>query len=436
MMRRFWPLLALGGVLAVAGCSNDKEQNPTAPELKVVPAPYPGCDFNTVKNLINSYFTSPNQQTAQGYESVMDTASNSLVRREYGFKIIDLIGQVSRSSSPGSTTTGSSLTKAVTKCMFDTSQPAYTSLANGAGIDGVAFDKALSPTTGGVYYVVGAGYDITTADFPNVLKGTVGGTYSGNGNYKVSGGTRKSAVGPAVLSGTTYVLGNSWTTNLSGNTYEGGRALVYGYQTSTGTDPLAYEWATIDPLTTFEPYALVSICEGTNTTLMVHETGVGVLAFSAADLCDVVNYPDATGTATGFRSKFSNASVASVHLEWITPPPAKMKVDKPYTAIARATTLVNGVTTGVNGACLILSASNNNGQPLTLTGTNECDGPSSTQLAALTKSDPATNQAGYATYSVTVTKSGGVIFTLSGFEVVGRSGTFENTVQTKTNVVP
>lgn len=432
MRRRLWPLLALGGVLAVAGCSDDKDQAPTAPSFKPAPSPYPGCDFGSVKNLVTSYFSPPQLQTAQGFETLMESG-NEATRREKGFAIMDLIGQVSRSTSPGSTTTGSSLTKALTKCMFDTSQPAHPEYA---GLDAIAFDKALSPATGGVYYVVGDGYDVNTADFPNVLKGTVGGTYGGNGNYKVTGGARKSAVGPAQLSGpNTYVLGNSWATILNGNTYEGGRALVYGYQSST-TGPLAYEWATIDPLTTFEPYALVSICEGTDNTLMVHESGVGVLAFSAADLCDIVNFPDATGTATGFRSNFKNADVTSVHLEWTQKLPAKMKVNQPYTAIARATTQVDNITTGVNGTCLIISGSNNNGQPLALNGSNDCDSPSQTQVAAVTKTDPATHAAGYATFEVIVTKSGGITFTLSGFNVLDRGGTFENTPQTKSNVSP
>jgi hypothetical protein len=365
MLRRVWPLLAVAGVLAVAGCSADKEQTPTGLELKVTPPPpYSGCDFSTVKSLITSYFPPPYQQTAQGFESLMES-TDAAVRRTNGFAVMDLIGQVSRSTSPGSTTTGSSLTKALTKCMFDTTNPEYTSLAGGNGLDAVLFENALSPATGGVYYVVGAGYDFnTTTDFPNVLKGTVGGTFSGNGNYKVTGGTRNSAVGPATLSGGSYVLGSSWATLLSGNTDEEGRALVYGYQTSTGTQPLEYEWATIKPFTTFDPYALVSICEGTATTLMVHESGVGVLAFSTADLC---NSSDATGTATGFRSKFSNQDVTTLNVIYKDAPPSLWKLSTQPNPISVYVSVGTQTTSGVFGVCMYLTGTNNNGQFLNFT---------------------------------------------------------------------
>ena len=420
MRRRLWPLLALGGVLAVAGCSDDKEQNPSAPELKVTPTPFPGCDFSVVKSLITSYFVPPSQQTAQGYESVMETASDALVRRDYGFRIMDLIGQASRSASAGSTTTGSSLTKALTKCMFDTSQPAHPEYAS---LDAIAFDKALSPANGGVYYVVGDGYDFsTTTDFPNVLKGTVSGTYSGNGNYKVSGGTRKSAVGPATLSGFDYVLGNSWKTVLSGNSYEGGRALVYGYQSSTGTDPLAYEWATIDPLTTFDPYALVSICEGTATTLMVHETGVGVLAFSTADLC---NSSDATGTATGFRSQFSNKDATTLNLSYKVPPPNPWKLSAQPKPISVYVSVAEGTNTfGVLGVCMYLTGTNNNGQFLDFTAS---PGP---------KHDPAcTAPPVAAPYLSVKTKASSEAQTLADFGLVGISKTGTLTLTVTADVI-
>jgi hypothetical protein len=426
-MRHRWLYLALGGVFAIAACSDQGQAPSTAPEFKVTPDPL-ACDFGQVKNLVNSYFSPPNQaagQLASGYESSMeDAGAQQPGAISNGFAIMDLVGRVSRSSSPSSVTVGNKLSIALTKCMFDAHADVYKALADGDGIDSVRFDLALNHTGGGVYYVVGNGYDIsTTQSVPNVLKGKVGTT-------KLSA----AAPGPTtVTSPLVFTLGN-WTDLLdtTANAFEGRRALVYAYPVSQ--TPIIYEWATIDPLTVFRPYALVSICDNsTDPTQMVIEAGVGALAFSAANLCGL---PDGTGTAGSFRSHFNAHPVTGIQLEWITPPPAKMKVGTAYPAKARATFSLDGVKTGVNGSCLILSASNNNGIPLALTGTKECDNPSSTQLAALTKTDPVTNQAGYATYSVTATKSGGVIFTLSGFEVVGRAGTFQNTVQTKTNVGP
>ena len=427
-MKHRWLYLALGGVFAIAACSDQGQAPPTAPEFKVTPDPL-ACDFGQVKNLVNSYFSPPNQATGQlasGYESSMESAGAQQPGAiSNGFAIMDLVGRVSRSSSPASATVGSKLSIALTKCMFDAHAAVYKDLADGDGIDSVRFDLALNHTGGGVYYVVGDGYDIsTTQSVPNVLNGKVG-------NTKLSA----AAPGPTtVTSPLVFTLGN-WTDLLdtTANAFEGRRALVYAYPVSQ-TPTIVYEWATIDPLTEFRPYALVSICDNSpDPTQMVLEAGVGALAFSAANLCGL---PDGTGTAGSFRSHFNSDPVSGIHIEWITPPPAKMKVGKAYPAIARATFSHNGVLTGVNGSCLLLSASNNNGQPLALTGTNECDSPSTTQLAALTKTDPATNLAGYAKYSVTATKSGGLTFTLSGFEVVGRTGTFQNTVQTKTTVGP
>jgi len=355
MMRRLWPLLALGGVLAVAGCSDDKDQTPTAPSFKPAPPPLPyACDFNQVKNLVTMFFSPPTQQTAQGYESKMETylaQSDSAVF--YGFKIMELIGQASRTATI-SLTTGSSLTKALTKCMFDAAAESYTSLSSN-GIDGVLFENALDFANGGVYFVVGT--DFTNS--PDVLSGKLT-------------GTRLSAVAPGpatVATDGSFTLG-SWTSVLaSNNTTElgKGKALVYGYPTSTNLATLEYELATIAPLVQFTPYALVSICDGsTDQSSMVRESNFGVLAFSTANLCGL---PDATGTATGFRSKFSNKLVGTLNLTYNDAPPSPWKLSsQPFPVSVWVSVPDVGKTTiGVFGVCMYLTGTNNNGQLLDFT---------------------------------------------------------------------
>jgi hypothetical protein len=423
--------LALASLVVLAACSEPEQQTPTGPEFKVTP-PSTACDFGAVKTLINSYLAPPDQQTAQGFEGQMETAGKWTADAvTKGFAIMDLIGKASRSYAP-SAIVGSNLTKALTKCMFDASQTEYTSLADGGGLDALLFDKALSHSAGGVYYVVGAGYD--TPDVPAALKGEV----TGLGRLSAAG------PGPATFSTTgeppvtTFTLG-SWATALAGNTLnnQGGRALVYGYPVTTS--PIVYEWAAIAPSTVFSPYAIVSICDGQSAeNLMLHESSVGVLAYTTANLCGL---PDASGTTkTGFRSKFSTEPIASIKLEWTVPPPAKMKVNTAYTVIARATALVNSVRTGLNGACLTITGSNNNGQGTALVGTEgttDCDSQPTNQLAAVTETGTGSNVgAGYATFSLSVTKTGGLVLTLAGKKVIDRVVTFENTVVTKSNVLP
>jgi hypothetical protein len=419
-MRRGSLYLVLGSVLAVAACSDQEQAMPTAPEFKTVPPPY-ACNFNNVKNLVTSYFSPPNLQTAQGYESAMESAgAQSTLAMSNGFAIMDLIGQVSRSLSPSSispsaATVGSDLTKALTKCMFDATKPPYVinpgTNAEWNILDSARFDKALSLASGGVYYVVGADY------FPPTLL-----------NGKV-GGSRWSAAAPGPDALTT------WASLLSGaaNTYEGNRALAYAYPLpeATATNPV-YEWATIDPLTQFTPYALVSICDGsTDSTLMVHETGVGVLAYSTINLCGA---PDATGTATGFRSHFSNTPVTDVHLAWIDPPRGTLKLNTPDTVTIRVTVTSTGE--GVNGACMTYAGSNNNGQGTEMIGPSDCNHATATKLARVTTSGPG-GAAGYVTFIYHVTKTGGLVVTTTLDEVVGRSDLItSNTLIAKTNVKP
>jgi hypothetical protein len=422
---------ALVSLIVLAACSEPEPRTPTGPDFKVTPPPT-ACDFGAVKNLINSVFSPPDKQTAQTFESQMEPTAQSAAAVTNGFAIMDLLGKASRSSTPPSPTGGSSLTIALTKCMFTASDTEYTKLAGGKGLDSVRFDKALTFSAGGVYFVVGANYDIADG-VPQVLNGKVT-------SPTPLGKLSAVAPGPAAFPETpppAFTLGN-WTTQLEDNisNNQGGRALVYGYPVST--DPIVFEWATIAPFTTFKDYAVVSICDGlTGTDLMLHESSLGVLAFSEANLCGL---PDATGTTkSGFRSEFKTTAVTAVTVGWDKAPPAKQKLNADSTAIARATTQVsiNGALKdqGVNGVCMIVTWANNNGQGTTVVGPEECGkkDPADNELSAVTGNGPG--GAGFATFTYHVTKSGGQFSTLTG-DVVGREGQTFNSVVKKTNIIP
>jgi hypothetical protein len=328
-----------------------------------------------------------------------------------GFAIMDLIGKASRTYAPPATV-GSDLTKALTKCMFDARQEEYTSLAGGDGLDAVEFDKALLPAEGGVYYVVGEGYD--TADgVPQTLSGKVN-------------SLRLSAVAPGPadiisLEPLDFTLG-TWTDALSVNDgTEDGRALVFGYPVSFGPgNDLVFEWATIRPFTSFKDYGIVSICDGlTNQNLMVHETGIGVLAYSDANLCGL---PDATGTTkTGFRSNFSNDPIDDLTLEVVSAESSPIKAGSANVQefVIRATTQIAGETErqGVNNVCISVTGSINNAQNLGLinVGGGECPGQTNNTdnvVTAVTDSDPTRDfKAGYAKFRFYVNKTGQLILT-------------------------
>jgi hypothetical protein len=350
---------------------------------------------------------------------------------------MDLIGKASRSYAP-SAAVGSSLTKALIKCMYDVTQDEYASLANNQGVDALEFDKALDSLAGGAYFVVGAGYDVPAV--PQTLKGTV------------SGFGRLSAVGPGPVTfapdSTTFTLGG-WATAMAGNTAnnQGGRALIYGYPVQYGplvTSPVVFEWAAIAPSTAFADYGIVSICDGqADSSLMVHETSIGVLAYTHANLCGL---PDASGTTkTGFRSHFTNTAVESINLEWVQTPKSPLRVGSQnvYTFKVRATTTVPGQTElqGVNNACLALAGTNNNGQGTALisVGSTECPGQTNNTdnvVTAVTDTDPTLLKAGYATFSFYVSKTGGLVLTLSSNGVPGRDVGDATPLVLKYNVKP
>jgi hypothetical protein len=407
--------------LALGAC-NDQEQPTTSPEFKVTPPPdLLACSFDSVKSLANTYFSPPAKQQAATFATDMGSVNYAPAAVTNGFNLLDLLGSVSRSATPGVPSVGGRLAKATIKCMFDAHGPSYQALANNQGLNAVRFDLALSKADGGVFYAAGSDFPGT----PQVLKGIV----------PEVGTLSKVAPGPATGTFPDITLG-SWSSVLSQTT------LIYGYRVSNS--PVVFEWGSIDPDATFTPYALVSICSGDTDDLMVLEGGVGVLSFDLANLCDLPG--DATGrTVTGFKSPFSNKLVQTLTVKF-DPNKSPPAIWQPVTSAKPIAVFVSvpdgNSTVGVLGVCVYITGTANNGIPTDITSSNDPDqdqecltppGGVSKFLSAKTTMKPGDLQSVADFGLVTITKTGGLAFTATA-DVINRSGA--GSVIKKINVKP
>ena len=456
-IRRFAPLLL---AVVVASACNEQEQpdGVTGPQFKPGPPPSPSaCDPSSLNSLISGYFPGGTSSAIRSLKDAMIAATEGSEKRDNGFEILDSIGSVSRDADYSlDPVAGSELTKGIIKCMFTASTfvPSFPTNAI------YNFAPALSHASGGAFYVRG---------------GTSGGTNT------VVGALIAPGPDTTVLSGIAPPTELSWTTVLAdSNAASEGRVLIYGYPVVDGTgamlDPLVYEWATIPPAAEFSPGAIVAVCDNnTDSTAMVHETSVGVLAYSTGNpICSaaisivlkksgwgprelaarlarvvapstlhatVLPRSGSGGTVTTVKSKFSTKPVETVTLTFQPDPPKTMNIRQmPYAITVRATTLVDGVVTGVNGTCVYLTGSNNNGQNLALSGNRECDNTPPGGVSVTTKS--VGDNAGYAVFALSVSKTGGLNLTASSTDENGKTGVVDRSGQTfitdlaKSNVKP
>jgi len=426
--------------LVATACGDQQQPESMAgPSLAGQPTNPAACNPKSLNSLISGYFPGGSANVIKGYKDAMVAAPNTKPARDNGFAILDSIGLLSRRITVDGVA-GSNLAKGVIACMFDATSftPSFPSNAI------YNFAPALAASAGGGFYTRGAN--------------------TGSADPVLGALTEEDPV--EVLSGVTTLTGSTWTTTLSSNASSEGRALIYGYRVGT-TDPLVYEWASIPPAVTFAPGALVAICDGADAdTSMVSESNVGVLAYtSASPICNAPLVPvvlketgwgpralaarlaravvtvvqpqvvqaavaksGTGGTPTTFRSKFKKNAVTNVSLKYTLTPKSRPRVGETVTAEVRATTLIDGVTTGVNGVCVYLKGSNNNGQGTSLVGATDsrCK-PIAEWVGEYTESKDGV--AGYAAYSFSVTKTGGLILTATASDdngtaigVVDRNG--------------
>ena len=459
--------------LALGAC----EQQPQAtlgPDFATTSKPSTGpCDFGVIKSFITAYFASQDQTLTQGLKDEMQTASlasKTADTRERGFDILREVSRVTNlNTRQGTAADGAKLTNSVLLCM----QLGYTATTVPAE---AGLTKALTPNTGGAYYVrAGLGDGSHAADANTELiaaTGTAGST---------SPWTRLSVLAPA--------SGFAWRNTAAAtdpppprNGILDERVLIYGYPVTDGQ-----EWAVIRSDASFNPYAVVTLCDvGDDQTLMIHESNVGVLAFNSETAnCDLTTKTLAigqsgtgafalldrlahftatmlrpstlsatalataksgTGTVTGAKSQFTKKLVATGGVDWSVKPAATMRLSKPTVTEVRVTT-DNGLT-GVNGACVTFQGFNNNGQHTSLSGPgatgatcnpNNTVDPSIRTTFKLVETAPGVTEskAGYAAVTVVPTKTGGLTITASAGQTIQfRTGVVLGAPSAKTNVKP
>jgi hypothetical protein len=453
-IRRFAPLLL--AVVAAAACTEQEQPDGvTGPQFKPGPPPSAAeCSPNSLNSLISGYFPGSTSSDIKSLKDAMIAATTGSAKRDQGFQILAAIGSLSRDPAYAvDPVAGSELAKGIIKCMFVAGEfdptfptdPIYN------------FAPALTQASGGAFYVRGG----TTTAEPDTVVGAL------IVDEDIT-----------VLSGVTPLPGSTWSSSLAGNTGSEGRVLIYGYPVSDG--PLVYEWATIPPAAEFSPGATVAVCDdNTATNAMVHETSVGVLQYSSGNvICDAdvalvlretgwgprelasrlarllapttlhatVGFRSGSGgTVTTVKSQFSTKPVETVTLKFQPGPPQPMFVKRmPYVVRVRATTVVDEVVTGVNGTCVYLTGATNNGTNTALTGNHECDDEPPGGVSAITKSikDGSDVLAGFAEFSLSVTKTGGLTITASSTDGTGKTGVIDRDDQTfvttfvRTNVKP
>jgi hypothetical protein len=416
MVRGVIGALGLATVLVLAGCNEPQEQSGNIPDFKVA-VPPTACNPNEFNTLIAGYFPSSLQNSVKALKDAMlNTPSSDTTRRAIGYEIMDSIGRWSRN---GSTTlsasalaAGSSLTKAVIKCIYDASVTSeFPSFPDSVLY---SFDRALNAPAGGAYFVRPQA-DLTTSSAV-VGKTTSAGNLSG--------------IAPPGVS--------SWGDILDEKT------LIYGWPEPNDV----FEWALIRPNAIFDPAAVVAICSGavpvntlveesnigfltwagngstictaTQTTTMLESGwGLGGLASRLArwgtglvtpqPLHAAVVTSGGTGTAKTLKSKLSLGGVDGITLALVSGPKPVEHKNVAFDVQVFAFTLEGTDSVGVNNVCTRVTAFNNNGQPVVLQGPKDCGGPTNNnQLTALTETTDIGGKpkAGYVTISVTVPTTG------------------------------
>jgi hypothetical protein len=441
----------LAAAVLLAACGEQQNSDRvTGPSLTPRPTDPAACDPGSLNGLIGDYFPNISRNAIKTLKDAMVAAPNTTTARNNGFAILDSIGGLSRRATVDGEA-GSALAQGVIKCMFNAKSftPTFPSSAI------YDFAPALDAAAGGGFYTRGAN--------------------TGSSGPVQAGLTDESPVD--VLSGVNPLSG-TWTSVLAGNTGSEGRVLIYGYPVTS--DPLVYEWATIPPAAEFSPGAVVAICDGTNAdNAMVNESTIGVLAYNATGpICSppisvvikdtgwgpralaarlarvivsavqpeplqaTVKLAGTGGTASTFKSKFSKKAVTTIPLTYTIKPPSVIRKGQTVTVEVRATTQVDGATTGVNGVCVYIKGNNNNGQGTSLVGSHDsrCQAvPELVDAFTVTKGSAA----GFASLSFRVTKTGGLILTATATDdsgspigVVGRNGQTFTADGVKTNVKP
>jgi hypothetical protein len=381
---RAYKVPAVAGLIAfvLVGCSDQNDQQqPTAPEFHTITGTASACDFTHLRQLANSYFSTPVQQQVKTLIDGMASATTPYdgTAKLNGFDVLTKIDEAVNGASPTTAdpNVGSDLVNHLILCMYNPS----TEAASYPATFPESFVISLTPTAKGAFAV---------------RPGTSDVVYS-----------RPTS---APFSGISVSSGN-WGATLSGNTPA--RVLFYGKPGSTST---TFDWKTLPKNATFSPEIVIGICVNAdatnNQTTLLNDEHVGLLPFQDAAFLNPLTCSSTSATllrnpfmfagrllrsvlspeplmaaafspggvggrTSGIGTEYGPSAVTSVALT-MESQPVNGKVGQvicgtgsdcpPVTVIATAT-LAAGGTDGVPRASITVAAVNNNGAKVNLGGT-------------------------------------------------------------------
>jgi hypothetical protein len=436
MVRGVIVKLGLATAVVLAACSEPQEQSGNTPDFKVVPPPT-ACNPDEFNAHIVGYFPGSQQNSIKALKDAMLAASGP-TRLAKGYEIMDSIGlwsrNVSTTLSASALAAGSSLTKAVIKCIYTASNT--TDFPGFPDSVLYSFDLALNAPEGGAYFVRPQADPSTT--------GAVVGKTASAGN----------------LSGIAPPNGSSWGDILDEKT------LIYGWPETTDV----FEWALIRPNAIFDPLAVVAICSASAvpTNTLLQESNIGFLTWAGygSSICTanptttmlesgwglgglasrlarwgtrlVVPQPlyaavllsGGTGTAKTLKSKLSLGAVDGITLAIVAGPDPVEHKNVAFDVQVFASTLDGTESVGVNNVCVRVTAFNQNGVPVVLSGPRACGTTNNKQLTALTETTTIGGKpkAGYVTLSVTVPTTGSLKLAIDAVEIVNVDDNLQTTV--------
>jgi hypothetical protein len=179
-----------------------------------------------------------------------------------------LTGKVSRAGAGSSASAGQALVEQTVQCSFNVlaADGPNQDFEGWPTDDHFDFASALTPGSGGAFYVRGGSSD--SASYPDIANLANGGMPAPAGNVSLLA-PPTDATWPAIL---------------------GQRVLFHGKLVYSGATAVGYDWRVIPRDAAFTPYAIVALCQGLNQLFddadMVHQNGVGVIGFQqVSTLC-------------------------------------------------------------------------------------------------------------------------------------------------------
>ena len=369
-----YPLIGVGVVIVTvvaSGCSDRGQSLPPGPSMKVVAPPGTTCDFRSLSQLANRYFSSAEAKVVRGLISQMqDAGADTTTAQDRGF---DVMAHIASNVDAGNTDVADAagLTNGLLVCMF-------TDTADLPATFPEDFTTATNPALHGAYAVRGGANDSLSAP---VFSRPLTAPFSG--------------VAPSGL--------NTWLGVLSGNPPPG-RLLVYGMP---GSQPQTYDWRVVPRSAVFSPPVVVGLCidADISTTSLLHEEHVGLLPFVDAAFLNpatcspfamqswsmqvasrlarwgidflgprplsasgLMNPGGLGGSTGGIGSEFGPLVVNTVTLTFVVQP-SDVTVNQVITPPVVIQATAFGTTTPVPNVIISVAAVDNNGVPAVLLGT-------------------------------------------------------------------